>query len=133
VAVAHRRYARWRVGRGGDHDLILDGPGGADAPLVVGRDAALVYAQWLDSRIARAIKALATVRRLLPPALVPAGAGPAVRPAEAGSQEDEAGPESRRPKPGTAKAANARDEGDLAKGANAALVRLDRDDRERDG
>ena len=48
-------------------------------------------------------------------------------------KEDEAGPESRRPRPGTAKAASVRDEGDPAKGANAALLKLDRDDRERDG
>ena len=56
------------------------------------------------------------------------GAGPAARPAEAGTQEYEAGPKSRRPKPGTAK-----DDCDPAKGANAALLKLDRDDRERDG
>jgi hypothetical protein len=48
-------------------------------------------------------------------------------------QEHEAGPKSRRPKPGTAKAATVRDEGDPANGANAALLKLDRDDRERDG
>jgi hypothetical protein len=48
-------------------------------------------------------------------------------------QEHEAGPKSRRPKPGTAKAATVRDEGDPAKGAHAALLKLDRDDRERDG
>jgi hypothetical protein len=54
-------------------------------------------------------------------------------PAEAGTQEDEAGPKSRRPKPGTARAASVRDEGDPVKGANAAVLKLDRDDRERDG
>ena len=68
--------------------------------------------------------------QLGPLAAVPAvpGAQPAPRPAEAGMQENEAGPKSRRPKPGTAK-----DDCDPAKGANAALLKLDRDDRERDG
>jgi hypothetical protein len=84
-------------------------------------------------RYATAIKTLATIRRLLPPALTPTGAGPAARHAEAGTQEDEAGPESRRPKPGTARAATVRDDRGSAKGANAALLKLDRDDRERDG
>jgi hypothetical protein len=51
---------------------------------------------------------------------------------EAGTQEDEAGPKSRRPKPGTTKAATVRDDRDPAKGAHAALLKLDRDDRERD-
>jgi hypothetical protein len=60
------------------------------------------------------------------------GAGPGARPAEAGTQEDEAGSKSRRPKPGTAKEATLRDDRDPAKGAHAALLRLDRDDRERD-
>ena len=40
---------------------------------------------------------------------------------------------SRRPKPGTSRAATVRDEGDPAKGAHAPLLKLDRDDRERDG
>jgi hypothetical protein len=84
-------------------------------------------------RYATAIKALAAIRRLLPTTTSTTGAGPAAGPAEAGTQEDEAGPKSRRPKPGTAKAATVRDEGDPAKGANAALLKLDRDDRERDG
>ena len=83
-------------------------------------------------RYATSIKALATVRRLLPPALTPTSAGPAARPAEAGTQEEEAGPKSRRPKPGTAKAAT-REDCDPAMGAHAALLKLDRDDRERDG
>jgi hypothetical protein len=48
------------------------------------------------------------------------GAGPATRTAEAGMQEDEAEPESRRPKPGTAKPATVRDDRDPAKGAHAA-------------
>jgi hypothetical protein len=52
---------------------------------------------------------------------------------EAGTQEDEAGPKSRRPKPGTAKTATVRDDCDPGKGAHAALLKLDRDDRERDG
>src|SRR3954466_11821554 len=47
-------YSRWRVGRGGDQDLILKCPGGADAPLVVNDTAALVYAQRLDVRITAA-------------------------------------------------------------------------------
>jgi hypothetical protein len=83
-------------------------------------------------RLATANKALATVRRLLPPALTPIGAGPAARPAEAGMQEHAAGPKSHRPKLGTAKVATARDDCDPAKGAHAALFKLDRDDRERD-
>jgi hypothetical protein len=83
-------------------------------------------------RYATAIKALATVRRLLPPALVPAGDGPAARPTEAGMQQDEAGPENRRPKSGPVKAANVRDDRDPAEGAHAALLKLDRHDRERD-
>jgi hypothetical protein len=53
--------------------------------------------------------------------------------AEAGTQEDEAGPKRRRPKPDTAKTGTVRDEGDPAKGADAALFKLDPDDRERDG
>jgi hypothetical protein len=81
-------------------------------------------------RYATAIKALATVRKLLPTTASPTGAGPA---AKASTQEDEAEPKSRRPKPGTAKAASETDEGDRAMGAHAALLKLDRDDRERDG
>jgi hypothetical protein len=50
-----------------------------------------------------------------------------------GTQEHEAGPKSCRPKPGTAKAATVRDDRDLAKGAHADVLKLDRDDRERDG
>ena len=84
-------------------------------------------------RLATAIKALAAIRRLLPTTASPTGAGPAPRPAEAGTQEDEAGPKSRRPKLGTAKAVAVKDDRDLAKGAHAALLKLDRDDRERDG
>ena len=53
--------------------------------------------------------------------------------ARSGTQEDEAGPKSRGPKPGTTKAATVRDDRDPAKGAHAALLKLDRDDRERDG
>ena len=52
--------------------------------------------------------------------------------AEAGTQEDEAGPKSRGPKPGTSRAATVRDDRDPAKGANAAVLKLERDDRERD-
>ena len=48
-------------------------------------------------------------------------------------QEHEAEPKSRRPKPGTAKAATVRDDRDPLKSANAALLKLDRDDRKRDG
>jgi hypothetical protein len=96
-------------------------------------DLALKRQGQAELRFATAIKALATVRRLLPPAPAPTGAGPAARPAGAGTQEDEAGPRGRRPKPGTAKAATARDDRDPAKGAHAGLLKLDRDDRERDG
>ena len=53
--------------------------------------------------------------------------------AEAGPQEDEPGRKCRRPKPGTARAATVRDERDPAKCAHTALLKLDRDDRERDG
>jgi hypothetical protein len=84
-------------------------------------------------RLATAIKALATVRRLLPTTTSTTGAGPAPRPAEAGTHEDEAGPKGRRPKPGTAKAATVRGDRDPAKGGHAALLKLDRDDRQRDG
>jgi hypothetical protein len=80
-----------------------------------------------------AIKALAAIRRLLPTTTSTTGAGLAARPAEAVTQEDEAGPKSRRPKPGTAKATTVRDDRDPAKGAHAALLKLDRDDPERDG
>jgi hypothetical protein len=72
-------------------------------------------------------------RRLLPTTASPTGAGPAARPAEAGKQEDATRPKSRRPKPGTARAATVRDDRDPAKGARAALLELGRDDRERDG
>jgi hypothetical protein len=91
-------------------------------------DLALKRQTQAELRYATAIKALAAIRRLLPTTASPTGAGPAARPAEAGMQEHEAGPKSRRPKPGTAK-----DDCDPAKGANAALLKLDRDDRERDG
>jgi hypothetical protein len=84
-------------------------------------------------RYATGIKALATVRRLLPPALTPTSAGPAARPAEAGMQEHEAEPKSRRPKPDTAKTGTVKDDGDPLRRAHAALLKLDRDDRERDG
>jgi hypothetical protein len=87
--------------------------------------------QW--QRLATAIKALAAIRRLLPTPSSTTGAGPAARPAEAGTQEDEAGPKSRRPKPGTAKAAIVSDDRDPPKGAHATPLKLDRDDRERDG
>jgi hypothetical protein len=50
-----------------------------------------------------------------------------------GMQENETGPKSGRPKPGTAKAATVKDDCDPAKGVHAALFKLDRDDRERDG
>jgi hypothetical protein len=39
---------------------------------------------------------------------------------------------SRRPKPGTSRAATVRDDRDPAKGANAAVLKLERDVRERD-
>ena len=73
--------------------------------------------------------------QLGPLAAVPAvpGAQPAPRHTEAGTQENEAGPKSRRPMPGTAKAASARDYRDPAKGAHAAVLKLDCDDQERDG
>jgi hypothetical protein len=48
-------------------------------------------------------------------------------------QEDVAGPENRRPKPGTTKAATGRDDRDPGKGAHAALIKQDRNDQERDG
>ena len=48
-------------------------------------------------------------------------------------QEHEAGPKSRRLKPGTARDDTVRDDRDPPKGANAALLKRDRDDRERDG
>jgi hypothetical protein len=53
--------------------------------------------------------------------------------AGSGAREDEAGLKSRRPKPGTAKPATVRDDRDPAKGEHAALLKLNRDDRERDG
>jgi hypothetical protein len=91
-------------------------------------DLAMKRQTQATQRLATAIKALATVRRLLPTA-----AGPAARPVEAGTQEDRAGTKSRRPKPKTAKAAKVRDEGDPGKRAHAALLKLDRGARERDG
>jgi hypothetical protein len=84
-------------------------------------------------RYATAIKALATIRRLLPTAASPTGAGPAARPAEAGTQEDEAGPESRRPKPGISRAATVGDDGDPGEGTPVALFRAGRGARGRDG
>jgi hypothetical protein len=77
-------------------------------------------------RYSMAIKALATVRRLLPTTASQTGAGPAARPAEAGMQEHKAEPKSRGPKPATV-----RDDRDPLKGA--ALRKLDRDDRKHDG
>jgi hypothetical protein len=53
--------------------------------------------------------------------------------AGSGTQEDEAGPKSRRPKPTTAKADTVRDNCDPAKGAHAAVLKMDRDDQERNG
>jgi len=61
------------------------------------------------------------------------GAGPAARPAEAGTQEDEAGPESRRPKPGTSRAATVKDEVDPGEGTPVALFQPKRGARGRDG
>jgi hypothetical protein len=84
-------------------------------------------------RYATAIKALATVRRLLPSALTPTGAGPAARHAEAGTQEDEAGPGGRRPKPATSRAATLRDDGDPGEGTPVALFQPNRGARGRDG
>ena len=96
-------------------------------------DLALRRQTQAELRYATAIKALAAIRRLLPTAPAPAGDGSATRADEAGTEEDEAGPKSRRSKPRTAKAATVRAEGDVGKGAHAALLKLDRDDRERDG
>jgi hypothetical protein len=90
-------------------------------------DLALKRQTQAELRYATAIKALATIRRLLPPALTPTGAGSAARPAEAGTQEHEAGPKSRGPKSATAKSTTVRDDCDPAKGASAALHKLDRD------
>jgi hypothetical protein len=73
------------------------------------------------------------LRRLLPTTTSTTGAGPAPRHAEASTHEDEAEPKSRRPKPDTAKAATVKDDRDPAKDAHAAVLKLDRDDRERDG
>jgi hypothetical protein len=53
--------------------------------------------------------------------------------AGSGTQEDEAGPKSRGPKPGTALATTVRDDRDPAKGAHTALLKRHRDDRKRDG
>ena len=96
-------------------------------------DLALKRQTQAELRYATAIKALAAIRRLLPTTASPTGAGPAASPAEAGTQEDEEGPKSRRPKPWTTKAATVRDDRDPAKGAHAALLKLDRGARERDG
>jgi hypothetical protein len=96
-------------------------------------DLALKRQTQAELRYATAVKALAAIRRHLPTTTSKTGAGPAATPADAGTQEDEAGPKSRRPKRGTAKAATVRDDRNPAKGAHAALLKLDRDDRERDG
>jgi hypothetical protein len=96
-------------------------------------DLALKRQTQAELRYATAIKALAAIRRLLPTTTSTTGAGPAARPAEASMQEHEAAPKSRRPKRGTANSATVMDDRDPAKGANAALLKLDRDDRERDG
>jgi hypothetical protein len=96
-------------------------------------DLALKRQTQAELRYATAIKALAAIRRLLPTTSSPTGAGPAARPAGADTQEDEAGPECRRPKPGSSRAATVRDDRDPAKDAHAALLKLDRDDREREG
>jgi hypothetical protein len=89
-------------------------------------DLALKRQTQAELRFATAIKALATVRRLLPTTASPTGAGPAAKPAGSGTLETEAGLERRRPKPVTV-----RDDRDPLKGA--ALLKLDRDDRKRDG
>ena len=97
-------------------------------------DLALKRRTQAELRYATAIKALAAIRRLLPTTASPTGAGPSARPAEAGAQENEAGRGGRRrPQPRAPKAAIVRDEGDPGKRAHAALLKLDRDDRERDG
>jgi hypothetical protein len=83
-------------------------------------------------RYATAIQALAAIRRLLPTTASPTVAGPAARPAEAGTQEDEAGPKSRLPKSGTSRAATVRDDRDPGKRAHAALLKLDRSAQELD-
>ena len=86
-----------------------------------------------ELRYATAIKALAAIRRLLPTTASTTGAGPAARPAEAGMQEDEAGPGGRRPKPGTSRAPAVRDEGDPGEGTPVALFQPKRGARGRDG
>jgi hypothetical protein len=96
-------------------------------------DLALKRQSRAELRFATAIKALATVRRLLPPAPAPTGAGPAAGPAGAGTQEDDASPESRGPKPGTSRAPAVRNEVDPGEGTPVALFQPNRDDRERDG
>jgi hypothetical protein len=96
-------------------------------------DLALKRQSRAELRFATAIKALATVRRLLPPAPAPIGAGPAAGPAGAGTQEDEAGPEGRRPKPGTSRAATVRDEGDPGEGTPVAPFQPNCGARGRDG
>jgi hypothetical protein len=95
-------------------------------------DLALKRQSRAELRYATAIKALATVRRLLPPALTPTGAGPAARPAGTGTQEDEAGPESRRPETGTSRAATVSG-GDPGEGTPVALFQPNRGAHGRDG
>ena len=96
-------------------------------------DLALKRQTQAEVRYATAIKALAAIRRLLPTTTSTTGAGSAPMHAETGTQEHEAGPKSRRPGTATARAATETDEGDPAKGAHAALLKLDRNGRERDG
>ena len=60
-------------------------------------------------------------------------AGPGAGPAGAGTQEDEAGPESRRPEPGTSRAAAVKDEVDPGEGTPVALFQPNRGARGRDG
>jgi hypothetical protein len=110
-------------------DLVAAGTTDADPRRA---DLAMKRQTQAELRYATAIKALAAIRRLLPTTTSTTGAGPAARPAEAGMQEHEAEPKSRRPKPGIAKTGTLKDEGDPLK-RHAAHLKLDRDDRERDG
>ena len=96
-------------------------------------DLALKRQTQAELRYATAIKALAAIRRLLPTTASTTGAGPAARPAEAGTQEDEAGTKSRRSKRSTSRAATVTDEGDSGEGTPVALFQPNRGPRGRDG
>jgi hypothetical protein len=96
-------------------------------------DLALKRQTQAELRYATAIKTLAAIRRLLPTTTSTTGAGPAARPAEAGAQEHEAGPKSRRSKPGTSRAATETDEGDPGEGTPVTSFQPGRGARGRDG